>query len=467
MASINLQSEDDGGDGYSSPERSEGVSSSLIKIVSGESGELCPSVVSVTSAEPSSLSCSIREKIMNASTDWYPSETASCSDDSGTGCQHEGSDGDGDGGGGDAVKKPVWSKPSSTTVEVVGPIMGAAYWPAVGESTKAAYKSSSSESLQTLSSEPLLPALLVIGNSSSSSHKPESENLVSTPNHVTNSGQSSMRHAGRVSDVYSSPNRGVSQRSPKSQESKAELSPPSSSGKPATVLSSYPKDHTYNQSPRGGIGSQPNGGMPTRSGGSYRPSYGGKLNQGRGRGNQQWNQHRNFNRDTNMQPHRGGYHRSGYIRPSVHKSIPFNYPQMLLPVPPFGNNALYPGSAPPMVRGPLYYPVQDHLHVKIRNQIDYYFSNDNLVKDTYLRQHMDKQGWVPVNLIAGFNKVSSLTDNVMLILDVMQKSTVVEVQGDKMRRQNDWMRWLMPAAAQVSLQSQDERVFSKSSSAEF
>jgi len=33
-------------------------------------------------------------------------------------------------------------------------------------------------------------------------------------------------------------------------------------------------------------------------------------------------------------------------------------------------------------------------------------SNDNLCKDMYLRRHMDEQGWVPVALIAGFNRVS-------------------------------------------------------------
>ncbi|XP_076957484.1 la-related protein 1B-like [Bidens hawaiensis] len=67
---------------------------------------------------------------------------------------------------------------------------------------------------------------------------------------------------------------------------------------------------------------------------------------------------------------------------------------------------------------------------------------------------MDEQSWVPVNLIAGFNKVSCLTDNLQLILDAMQKSTVMEVQGDKMRRRNDWMRWLILPYVQDSLGSQ-------------
>lgn len=32
-------------------------------------------------------------------------------------------------------------------------------------------------------------------------------------------------------------------------------------------------------------------------------------------------------------------------------------------------------------------------------------SDVNLIKDTFLRQNMDDQGWVPISLIAGFQKV--------------------------------------------------------------
>lgn len=33
-------------------------------------------------------------------------------------------------------------------------------------------------------------------------------------------------------------------------------------------------------------------------------------------------------------------------------------------------------------------------------------SDANLVKDDYLRSNMDDEGWVPINLIAGFPRVS-------------------------------------------------------------
>ena len=39
----------------------------------------------------------------------------------------------------------------------------------------------------------------------------------------------------------------------------------------------------------------------------------------------------------------------------------------------------------------------------------YQFCSDaNLVKDKFLRSNMDDQGWVPISLIAGFPRVSSL-----------------------------------------------------------
>ncbi|KAK4853101.1 hypothetical protein QYF36_003744 [Acer negundo] len=62
----------------------------------------------------------------------------------------------------------------------------------------------------------------------------------------------------------------------------------------------------------------------------------------------------------------------------------------------------------------------------IAKQIDYYFSKENLIKDTYLRQRMDDHGWVPIKLIAGFNKVKLLTNNINLISDSLRDSRAVE-----------------------------------------
>lgn len=472
MASINLQSKDGGGDDSSrSPVRSRGVSSPWSKIVRGDSGELSLPVVSVA-APAASPPLSIQEQIVNRSPDCSPPkavpDTANSPDDSGTECQSEGS---GNGGGGsNAVKKPVWSKPSNGVVEAVSPVMGAVSWPALGESTKPSPKSSSSESLQALSDGSLLPALQVTGNASPSSHKlaiANNVNPLSSPNsnHVAPTAQRFTKRGGGSSGAYTSSNGGFSQRSPSIHDPKAEA-PRNTSGKPATVtMDSYPKDQ------RGAFGSQPSTGNDHHhQRNPYRRGNGGQHP----RGNQEWNQHRNYN---NMQPQRGGFRRN-FVRPSVHTSTPFMPPQMHVQVRPFGNNFMYPVAdmATPMyyVQGPtpsdplrsmplvapmqppMYFPFQDpDLHKKIVKQIDYYFSDENLVKDIYLRKNMDEQGWVSVNLIANFKKVSSLTDNIQLILDVMRTSQAVEVQGEKMRVRKEWMKWVLPSSInQDSLASQ-------------
>ena len=50
---------------------------------------------------------------------------------------------------------------------------------------------------------------------------------------------------------------------------------------------------------------------------------------------------------------------------------------------------------------------------------EYYFSIENLERDFFLRRKMDKQGFLPVSLIAGFHRVQALTTNLNLILEVI------------------------------------------------
>lgn len=121
-------------------------------------------------------------------------------------------------------------------------------------------------------------------------------------------------------------------------------------------------------------------------------------------------------------------------------------PPMLYIPPPMESLRGVPFVPPPMPPNAMYFQPQDlQLHTKIVNQIDYYFSNENLIKDIYLRKNMDDQGWVPLNLIAGFKKVKQMTDNFQIVSDAVRTSSVVEMQGDKIRRWNDWKKWIMPS----------------------
>ncbi|KAH6785889.1 hypothetical protein C2S51_038344 [Perilla frutescens var. frutescens] len=95
---------------------------------------------------------------------------------------------------------------------------------------------------------------------------------------------------------------------------------------------------------------------------------------------------------------------------------------------------------PPMIFPPAN---ENPLTNMIVKQIDFYFSDDNLVKDSFLRSKMDDHGWVPVSLIASFRRVQQLTKDIPLILESLRYSMVVEVQGDKVRRRNEWNKWLL------------------------
>lgn len=49
---------------------------------------------------------------------------------------------------------------------------------------------------------------------------------------------------------------------------------------------------------------------------------------------------------------------------------------------------------------------------------EYYFSEINLQKDFFLRRKMDKEGWIPISLIASFHRVQQLTQDVQMIIEV-------------------------------------------------
>lgn len=89
-------------------------------------------------------------------------------------------------------------------------------------------------------------------------------------------------------------------------------------------------------------------------------------------------------------------------------------------------------------------------------QLEYYFTPENLAKDRFLVAKMDQEGYVPISLVAGFNRVKvcidlsvnpltiisqNLTNDFNLVIQVLRSSPRVEVNeaGDRVRAANQYM----------------------------
>ena len=62
----------------------------------------------------------------------------------------------------------------------------------------------------------------------------------------------------------------------------------------------------------------------------------------------------------------------------------------------------------------------DELKMKLRRQLEYYFSPENLAHDEYLRTQMDQDQFVNISIIASFNQVRKLTSDVALVTQVLR-----------------------------------------------
>ncbi|XP_045814242.1 la-related protein 1C-like [Trifolium pratense] len=391
---------------------------------------------------------------VSSSVEIFPSETLPV-DDSSSVSESFDNGGDRNDGTGPNGKRPVWNKPSANGVaSEVRPVMDAQSWPALSESARGAVKSESSKGLLDGSSVPQSQGMESTP-SSSSQKQVGGDNVHVNVNNVAPTRQKPIKH--NSSNVSSSG--GHTQQSAP-QVSIAATGSHNSSSKDHTQRSGFvSNDHSHQ---RNSFRNR-NGGPHQRGDGSNHHNYGNRRDQ-------DWNNRRNFNgRDMHVPPRVS----PRIIRPSM----PPNSPQFIHPPPlrPYGGHMGFHELAPPVVfvaappppppldplRGVPFVPPMPHhalyyagpdpqLHSKIVSQIDYYFSNENLVKDIFLRQNMDDQGWVPIKLIAGFKKVKDLTENIQLIIDVIQTSSAVEVQGDRIRRQNDWEKWILPPPVQFT-----------------
>lgn len=79
---------------------------------------------------------------------------------------------------------------------------------------------------------------------------------------------------------------------------------------------------------------------------------------------------------------------------------------------------------------------------------EYYFSVDNLCKDMFLRKHMDSEGFVFLSVLANFNRIKQLTQDMDLIRYVCLNSAHMEIRTgmdgfDRVRRRDGWQQWVL------------------------
>ncbi|OIV95775.1 hypothetical protein TanjilG_20225 [Lupinus angustifolius] len=74
----------------------------------------------------------------------------------------------------------------------------------------------------------------------------------------------------------------------------------------------------------------------------------------------------------------------------------------------------------------------DDLKIKILKQVEYYFSDENLPTDKYLLGYVkrNKEGFVPISVIASFRKMKKLTRDYSFIVAALKESSLLAVSGD-------------------------------------
>ncbi|OLL24645.1 La-related protein 1 [Neolecta irregularis DAH-3] len=110
----------------------------------------------------------------------------------------------------------------------------------------------------------------------------------------------------------------------------------------------------------------------------------------------------------------------------------------------------YPANMAPVnmtMMQPFSIPDVSYIRFVITSQVEYYFSIDNLCKDIFLRRHMDSQGFVPLSVLANFNRMRAITTDFNLLKDCCLRSSIVELQHidmEMVRKREDWEIWVLP-----------------------
>jgi len=123
------------------------------------------------------------------------------------------------------------------------------------------------------------------------------------------------------------------------------------------------------------------------------------------------------------------------------RQMPYGYPMMQMTPDFYG-----PYSAGPYGFAPL--SERDFLIGQVSLQLEYYFSIDNLIKDLFLRKHMDSHGWIFLSIVADFNRLKTLTTDYDVVKQACLQSQEIEIRvgedgKDRVRKVEDWNNFVL------------------------
>ncbi|KAL0019236.1 hypothetical protein WJX79_003583 [Trebouxia sp. C0005] len=153
---------------------------------------------------------------------------------------------------------------------------------------------------------------------------------------------------------------------------------------------------------------------------------------------------------------------SGYRQQSQYQGVPAQNMASQQVYYPVSSTMYYPPAAfgiPATVPG---LPVisQEQLLLAVRQQIEYYFSIANLVKDVFLRSKMNEEGWIALHVIASFNRVRMLTPDLAMIMEALTDSSTDEDHPEEdmfeMDEDQDTQRPMTAAAAKNEAEMADK-----------
>ena len=69
----------------------------------------------------------------------------------------------------------------------------------------------------------------------------------------------------------------------------------------------------------------------------------------------------------------------------------------------------------------------------IRRQVEYYFCDKNYEKDNFLKKNEDENGFIPLNVIMGFNKIQMITKDKNEFIEALKEDVNENLGEDKIK----------------------------------